>query len=118
MTADKTRESGLMQLEGVVRRWKASEGARAAERILADNAAGPRAWQLVYARRQQDFFYREAKAIDTYLEGPLPQPDERRKAALLGVALELWKQVLEHGADTDEGRKAKRRVEQLKKILE
>jgi predicted esterase len=118
MTADKTRESGLMQLQGVVQRWKGSEGARAAEKILADNAAGARAWQNVYARRQQDFFFREAKALDAYLDGPLPPRDERRKAALLRMALELWKQVLDHGADTDEGRKAKRRVDALNKVVE
>jgi pimeloyl-ACP methyl ester carboxylesterase len=118
LAVDKTRDTGLMQLQGVVQRWKGSDGARAAAKILADNAAGARAWQTVYARQQQDFFFREAKAFDAYLDGPLPPRDERRKAALLRIALELWKQVLDHGADTDEGRKAKRRVDALNKMLE
>ena len=115
---DKTRESGLMQLEGVVRRWKGSEGAVAAERILADNAAGAGAWQNVYSRRQQEFFFQEAKAIDAYLDAPLSGPDQRRKVQLMRVALDVWKQVADHGADTPEGKQAKARVDALKKLLD
>jgi predicted esterase len=118
MKADATRDSGLMQLEGVVRRWKGSEAARIAEKILAENAAGARAWQNVYARRQQDFFFREAKAMDAYLDGALPPRDQRRKAGLLRVSLELWQQVLDHGPDTVAGQKAKKRVDELKKLVE
>jgi pimeloyl-ACP methyl ester carboxylesterase len=118
MRADATREVGLMQFEGVARRWKGSEGAREAERILADNGAGARAWQVVYARRQQDFFFREAKSMDAYLDGALPPRDQGRKAALLRVALDLWKHVLDNGADTVEGQKAKKRVDELKRLLD
>jgi len=115
---EKTRESGLMQLEGVVRRWKGSAGAAAAERILGENAAGAGAWQNIYSRRQQDFFFKEAKALDAYLDGPLSAPDQRRKVQLMRVALDLWKQVVDHGADTNEGKQAKARVDELKKLLE
>jgi predicted esterase len=115
---DKTRESGLMQLEGVIRRWKGSEAARNAEKILADNAGGAGGWQNVYARRQRQFFFAEAQSLDSFLEGDLPLRDQRRKAALLKVSLDLWKQVLEHGADTREGKLAKKRVEELKKALD
>jgi predicted esterase len=118
LAVEKTRDSGLMQLEGVVRRWKGSEGAIAAEKILAENAAGAGAWQNVYVRRQQEFFFQEAKGMDAYLDGPLSPRDPRRKVSLIRISLDLWKQVLDSGADTREGKLAKTRVEELKRLLD
>jgi hypothetical protein len=111
----KLRESGLMQLEGVVRRWKGGAAARSAAKLLED--AGAAGWEKVYARKQQDFFFREAKALDEWLEGPLPLRDQQRKHLLVAVSLALWKQVLEQDPDTKEGKQAKTRVEELRKML-
>jgi predicted esterase len=113
-----TQESGLMQLEGVATRWKGTPGARQAERALELYNGGGKRWQDVYARRQQEYAYRRAKAFSAWLEGPLPERDARRKGELIREGIEEWARVARFGEGTKEGREAKERVERLRKELE
>jgi hypothetical protein len=110
-----TREGGLMQLDGVVRRWKGGPAAREAKKLLEGRKGT--GWEKVHARRQQGFFFREATALDAWLEGPLPLHVQRSKPILLKASMELWKQVLEHDPDTREGLQAEKKVTELKKLL-
>src|SRR5262249_39842419 len=112
------RETGLMQLEGVTRRWRGSEAARRAEKLLDEHDARQKnSWQSVYDRRQLEFFHLDAKGLDEYLAGALSPRDLLRKPALVAENLRLWELVEKHGADTPAGRQASRRLEELRKLV-
>ncbi len=112
----KTRESGLLQLEGVTQRWPGTEASRAAEKLLENNdARAKERWRAAYDRAQQEFYHLEAKALDAYLAGALPPGDLARRPALLGQLAGLWQQVERHGADTPAGRRATARLAELGK---
>lgn len=106
-----TRDSGLMLLDGVVGRWKGSEAARVASRELARHDDGKK----VYRRRQQEFAYREATALDAYLAAPRVPPDRLRKLLLERLAVACWQEVEKNGPDTKEGLEAGRRLGELRK---
>jgi pimeloyl-ACP methyl ester carboxylesterase len=110
LASRKTRESGLMQLEGVITRWKDAPAAEQADRLLKRHDD----WEKVFARRQLEFAYREAKAVDAYLE---VLTDPQRLPGLLRVALGRWEQVEKHGPDGKEGKEARRRLGQLRRLV-
>jgi hypothetical protein len=105
-----TRESGLMQLDGVAQRWKDTPAARHAEKLLRRHPD----WEKVYARRQMEFAYHEAKAVDAYLE---VLNDPMRLPVLLQLSLSRWEEVDRQGPDGKEGREARKRIEQLRRLL-
>lgn len=115
----KSRDDGLMQLEGVIRRWKDSPAAAQAEKLLREhNDRDKVTWQSIYEKRQLQFLYREATCLDDYLAGPLPLRDQMRKRDLLQAAVLLWEAVEKHGGDRKEGRQATRRLEELRKLVQ
>jgi pimeloyl-ACP methyl ester carboxylesterase len=112
------REAGLMLLAGLAERWAGGETARKAAKLLeAHDERGKGKWQDVYNRQQVRFAFLEAKAFADYVEGPLPVRDLARKPALLQELAGLWELVEKYGPDTDEGREAGRRLEELRKQL-
>jgi predicted esterase len=113
-----TRSQAALQLEGVTRRWPGSEAAKAAQRLLErHDERAKEGWQVVYDRRQQEFFHLEAKALDKYLSGTLPPRDAARKKEWLAVSRKLWEQVKKYGGETPVGKEAERRVEELGRLL-
>lgn len=112
------QELGLMQLEGVATRWRGTEAGRAAKKLLeAHDQHAKVKWKEIYNRTQQRFTYLEAKAFGEYVGGPLPARDLPRKTALLQELVGLWERVETYGSDTDEGREATSRLEDLRKQI-
>jgi predicted esterase len=112
----KLRDSGLLQLEGVPRRWPGTEGARTAEKLLAnDDGRAKETWRAVYDWDQQAFYHLEAKALDAYVAGSSAERDPGRKAALRSSVTALWELVEKHGPDTPAGRQATARLAELRK---
>lgn len=63
MKDTKLRESGLMQLEGVTRRWPTGEAAKEALRQLEKYDAGAKtSWKTIYERQQAEYTEAETKA--------------------------------------------------------
>lgn len=115
----RTRDSGLMLLEGVARRWKGTPAAARAEKMLAEHNARDKAtWQSVFDRRQTRFLHSEATALDAYLAGPLPPRDLFRKRDLLQASLVVWEAVERHGGNGKEAQQATRRLEQLRQQVQ
>jgi dienelactone hydrolase len=111
-----TLESGLLQLEGVTRRWRGSDAAGAARKVLEQyNANAKDPWESVHQRRQQTYLSLEARALDDYLRGPLPARDLLRKATLMNELLGLYEQIEKLGGDTREGQHAGKRLAELRR---
>jgi pimeloyl-ACP methyl ester carboxylesterase len=108
----KTRESGLMQLQGVVARWKDTPAARDADRLLKQQD-----WRKVYARQQMTFAYREARALDSYLQLERSPGDPQRLPALLRLAVARWTEVDRNGPDGKEGKEARKRLAELRLLV-
>jgi pimeloyl-ACP methyl ester carboxylesterase len=109
----KKRESGLMQLEGVTRRWKDTPAAEQAARLVKEHAD----WRKVHARRQAEHAYLEAKALDAYLANPRALVDVLSQPALWQLAVRRWEEVDRHGPDTPEGKEARKRLTELRKLV-
>jgi predicted esterase len=107
----RTRDTGLMQLEGVTQRWPGTSAANEAKKLL-----GEQPWEKVRDRVQQEYYFREAAALDAYLGGPLSPRDLPNKALLLRSSQQLWQEVVRYGAETKEGRQAAQRLEELRKL--
>lgn len=115
----RTRNDGLMQLEGVIRRWKDTPAAVQAEKLLREhNDKEKVTWQKVYEKRQMAFLFREATCLDAYLAGPLPPRDLMRKRDLLQASVLLWEAVEKNGGDGKEAQQATRRLEELRKVVQ
>jgi hypothetical protein len=113
------KTSALMQLQGIVTRWPGSAAAAEAERLLdAYNERARTPWQGLYAEVQQQFAYRQARALGAYLlGGALPERDRKRKAELVRQAIKEWELVARYGPGTKMGREAKTRVAELRRLL-
>jgi predicted esterase len=99
MREEKTKESGLLLLEGVMARWKTTEAAKVADKLL-DGSKSKEIW----LRRQREHYHREAQALDAL-----------RRAENQAEVIALWELVEKLGADTPEGRQATKRLGELRK---
>jgi hypothetical protein len=110
------REVGVLQLEGVLRRWRGSAAAQLAAKALDKHDEEAKVkWQAVYDRKQLEYAYLEAKALDEYLALPMPVAELLRKPAMLRELAALWELVEKHGPDTAQAAEATRRLEELRK---
>lgn len=108
---EKLRGSGVALLDGTARRWKGTAAAAQAGQLLAEQKDGDK----VLAKAQQEFYHREAKALEDYLAGPLPPRDQKARAVLVALAVELWEQVEKAGAETVAGQEASKRLAALRR---
>lgn len=111
-------ESGILQLEGIMRRWRGSDAAMRAAKLLEEHDAKAKVkWKQLYDRKQLQFAYLEAKSLDQFLSLPLAPRDLLRKPVLLQELLALWEQVERAGEDTNEGKEATKRLAALRKLM-
>ncbi|MFO0876614.1 MAG: hypothetical protein U0840_04505 [Gemmataceae bacterium] len=116
MKDKRLEESGVLQLEGVMRRWAGSDAARRAGTLLEQYDAQAKVkWRALVERKQQLFAFLEARGVEQFLTGPIPARDLLRKPILEQELLALWEQVEKTGADTVEGKEATRRLAELRK---
>jgi hypothetical protein len=107
-----TRDSGLMQLDGVTKRWKGTSAAEQASKLLDKHGD----WRKVHTRRQAEFAYREAKALDAWLGAARTVADALNRPAIVRAAIARWEEVEKHG-DDGESQEARKRLAELRKLL-
>lgn len=114
-----TFHSGLMQLQGVLKRWPDLPQAEEAKTILLKYESGDdRSWEKDDIDEQRLFLVARAKALSDYATGPLPDQYRDQRADMVAAAIELWKLVVADGQDRDAVAEAEKRLPELKKLSE
>jgi pimeloyl-ACP methyl ester carboxylesterase len=114
-----TLYSGLMLLKGCMKRWPDLAAADEAKKILLDyDGRKDRPWEVEDIAEQRKFLIAQARAFDAYASGDLPPQYAKERPDAAKHAMELWLKVLDDGADADACREAKKRIPELKKLIE
>jgi hypothetical protein len=117
LRAKATLYSGLMQVQGVMERWEGSPEADEAKKILLEyDAKKDRPWEADDIAEQRRFLIAQARALTAYASGDLPPQYAKTRPDMAKGAIELWKQILVDGPDTEAGREAKKRISELEKL--
>lgn len=119
LEAKTTLYSGLMLLQGIMTRWPDVDAAKEAKDILLDyEARKEKPWEAEDIAEQRKFLIAQARALDAYASGTLPQQYQAQRADMLKKAIELWQQVLQDGQDQKAVQDGKKRLPELQKLLE
>jgi hypothetical protein len=114
----KTMYVGLLQLQGLTRRWPDLPEAKQAERLLNDYARrSERPWEADDVAEQRRYLLATARALDGYASGKLPAQYEKERPGMVKQAIGLWKKVLIDTPDGAAGKQAKERIAELTKLL-
>jgi hypothetical protein len=112
-----TLYSGLMQLKGAMERWTDLPEGEEAKRILLEYEAKPeKPWEADDIAEQRRFLIAQARALDAYASGPLPQQYARMRPDMARKALELWETIIEDGQDAKAVEEGKKRIPALQKL--
>ncbi len=111
--------SGLMQLQGCMKRWPDLAAAAEAKKILEEyEARTEKPWEADDIAEQRRFLIAQARALDAYVSGDLPKIYAQERPGLARMAVELWQKVAADGPDTPAGMEAKKRIPELEKIAD
>ena len=114
-----TTYSGLMQLQGIATRWSDVSAAREANKILGEyEARAERPWEEEDIAEQRRFLIAQARSLDGYGSGDLPQQYAAQRKGMLQGAIQLWQQVLDDRPDSPPGKEAAIRIPKLQAMLE
>jgi hypothetical protein len=114
-----TLYAGLMQLQGIMHRWEDLPAAAEAKKILLEyDAREDRPWEKDDLAEQRRFLYAQARALDAYASGPLPEQYLKLRSKMVEQAIQLWEQILQDGPDTKPGQEAKKRLPVLRKLAD
>ena len=95
-----TLYSGLMQIKGAQQRWPDVPAATEALKILTEyDSRAQRPWDEDDIAEQRRFLVAQARGIDAYATGELPQQYAQQRLDMLKAALNLWQVVLQDGQD-------------------
>jgi hypothetical protein len=115
----KTLFSGLMLLQGCMKRWPDVPAAKEARRILLEcEAKDDRPWEAEDIAEQRRALIARARGLDAYASGDLPPEYAKMRADMARAALAMWQKVLEDSPDSEAGREARKRIPALKKLAE
>lgn len=115
----KTMFSGLMQLQGVMNRWPDLAEAESAKRMLLEyESKQDKPWEADDIAEQRKFLIARARALDVYASGKLPDQYVKQRPDMAAAAIELWKVIVEDGADAKAAAEGKRRIPALQKLIE
>lgn len=115
----KTVFSGLMQLQGVMNRWPDLAEAESAKRTLLEyESKQDKPWEADDIAEQRKFLIARARALDGYASGKLPDQYVKQRPDMAAAAIELWKVIVEDGADAKAAAEGKRRIPALQKLIE
>lgn len=113
-----TTFSGLMQLQGVMKRWPDLPAGEEAKRILLDYESRPdKPWEADDIAEQRKILIARARGVDAYGSGDLPEAYQKQRSSMLKAAIDLWEQVLADGQDAKAVAEAKRRIPVLTQLL-
>jgi hypothetical protein len=109
--------SGLFMLQEVVERWQGLPASSDAEKLLHEfDAHSSVPWQKIYRAELLRFRYLQATKFDGIINGPLPADYPVPRSNLIGIALYLWKEILDLApADSTIASEAQARLAVLKK---
>jgi hypothetical protein len=112
-----TLYSGLMQIQGCMKRWPDLPTAAQAKQILLEyEAKKDRPWEADDLAEQRRFLTARARALDGYASGDLAREYVKMRPDMAREAIELWKKVLADAPDSPAGREAAHRIPALEKI--
>ena len=112
-----TLHSGLMQLMGVRVRWADLPASAEATKILLEFDARPdHPWEADDIALQRRTLIAQARATDSYADGPFPKQYAAERPQVIQAALNLWQQVLADGQDAKAVEQAKQRIPILEKM--
>jgi pimeloyl-ACP methyl ester carboxylesterase len=119
LKAKETLYAGLMQVKGVRARWPDLDAGKEALRLLEEyEAKAEKPWEADDVAEQWTFLVAQAHAMDGYASGALPREYATMRPDMLRSAVALWQQVLAARPDSAAGKEARKRVPELKKLLE
>ena len=111
LKSDDSLYAGLMQLKGLHVRWNDLPEAEQALRILQEHdSADDRPWEAEDIAEQRRFLIAQARGVDAYATGPLPEQYEKQKPGMIDAAIQLWSSVIQDGQDKEAVAEAKRRL--------
>jgi hypothetical protein len=117
LKAKETLYSGLMQLKGCMERWEdLAEGAEAKKILLDYDGKKERPWEAEDVAEQHKFLIARARSLTAYAAGDLPPQYAKQRKEMAQTAIQLWKIVLADGPDTDAGKEARKRIDELEKL--
>jgi len=115
----KTLYSGLMQLQGTMKRWPDLRAADEAKRILLEyEARQEKPWEEDDIDEQRRHLIARARALDAYATGDLPPQYANQRKEMLEGAINLWIQVIQDGQDDKAVDDGQRRLPKLKALLD
>jgi predicted esterase len=118
LEAKETVYSGLMLLQGCMKRWPDLPAADEAKKILLDyDGRKDKPWEAEDIAEQRRFLIAGARSLDAYASGDLPPQYVKERPDAAKEAIKRWQMVLEDGADADACREAKKRVPALEKLI-
>ena len=109
----------LMLLKGVSARWPDLPEAQRAKRTLRQYESQLNGkWRRDDVAEQRRFLIAEARGLDRYASGELPRQYLTQRANMAREAILLWKQVIADGQDDRAVAEARKRLPELKKIVD
>jgi predicted esterase len=115
----KTLFSGLMLLQGCMKRWPdVAAGKEAKAVLLRYEEKDDKPWEAEDIAEQRRMLIARARCLDAYASGDLPPQYVKMRGDMARTALQLWQKVLEDSPDSDAGREAAKRISSLKKLAE
>lgn len=117
LEAKETVYSGLMLLQGCMKRWPDLPAADEAKKILLDyDGRKDKPWEAADVAEQRRFLIAGARSLDAYASGDLPPQYVKERPDTAKEAIKRWQMVLEDGVDADACREAKKRIPALEKL--
>jgi poly(3-hydroxybutyrate) depolymerase len=114
----KTLYSGLMQVQGAMKRWPDLEAGRSARKLLEEyEDRKDKPWQADDVAEQRRFLAAEARGLDRYASGPLDPRYRKLKPDMIRKALSLYEKLALDDPDSALGKEAKQRAAALNRLL-
>jgi pimeloyl-ACP methyl ester carboxylesterase len=119
LKAKETLYSGLMQLQGCMKRWPDLPAGTEAKKILSEyEDRKEKPWEAEDIIEQRKFLTAMARGLSDYATGPLPDRYAKDRKAMAKEAINLWLVLHKDNPDSPAGQEAKKRVPALVKIAE
>lgn len=110
--------SGLMQLQGVMKRWPDLEAGKSARKTLLEyEAKTEKPWEADDLAEQRRFLLAEARGLDRYATGPLPPQYQKLRPDMLRAAISRYEKLAADDPDSPTGKEAKKRIAALRALL-
>jgi hypothetical protein len=111
--------TGLMQLRGCADRWPDLAAAAEAKKVLLEyEGKAEKPWEADEMAERRRFLVAQARSLDAYVSGDLPDLYAKWRRGRARQAIELWQRVAADGPDTPAGQEAKKRIPELEKIAD